>query len=157
MSLWPIVVVVVVPPPLLSTPTNAPSSIENPLWASCGWTRTHTKEFHLGNLSYIHPTSITSHKLRWLSMYVISKNSFHMMLFWPRLSSFLSACLLHCCSHMYDYYHYLEPCALNVEFQHFIPRFNKNLPYFAELTQRRGKYRGWKKGPKTGWVKTGWL
>jgi hypothetical protein len=27
---------------------------------------------------------------------------------------------------MYNYYNYLEPCALNAEFQHFIPRFNKN-------------------------------
>jgi hypothetical protein len=30
------------------------------------------------------------------------------------------------CSYMYNYYNYLEPCALNAEFQHFIPRFNKN-------------------------------
>jgi hypothetical protein len=27
---------------------------------------------------------------------------------------------------MNNYYNYLEPCALNAEFQHFIPRFNKN-------------------------------
>jgi hypothetical protein len=26
---------------------------------------------------------------------------------------------------MYNYYNYLEPCALNAEFQHFIPKFNK--------------------------------
>jgi hypothetical protein len=26
---------------------------------------------------------------------------------------------------MYNYYNYLEPCALNAEFQHFMPRFNK--------------------------------
>jgi len=28
----------------------------------------------------------------------------------------------------------LEPCALNVEFDHFIPRFNKN--YFADTTEK---------------------
>jgi hypothetical protein len=28
---------------------------------------------------------------------------------------------------MYNYYNYLEPCALHAEFQHFIPRFNKPL------------------------------
>jgi hypothetical protein len=44
---------------------------------------------------------------------------------------------LHCCyiyfhcSYVYNYYNYLEPCALNAEFQHFI-----KLPYFADLTQR---------------------
>jgi len=27
---------------------------------------------------------------------------------------------------MYNYYIYLEPCALNAEFQHFIPRLNTN-------------------------------
>jgi hypothetical protein len=26
---------------------------------------------------------------------------------------------------MYNYYNYLEPCALTADFQHFIPRFNK--------------------------------
>jgi hypothetical protein len=30
----------------------------------------------------------------------------------------------------------LEPCALNGEFQHFIPRFNKNFLYFADTTER---------------------
>jgi hypothetical protein len=29
------------------------------------------------------------------------------------------------CSYTYDYYNYLEPCALNAEFQHFIARFNQ--------------------------------
>jgi hypothetical protein len=29
------------------------------------------------------------------------------------------------CSYVYNYYNYLEPCALNAEFQHIIPRFNK--------------------------------
>jgi hypothetical protein len=28
-------------------------------------------------------------------------------------------------SYIYNYYNYLEPCALNAEFEHFIPRFNK--------------------------------
>jgi hypothetical protein len=38
---------------------------------------------------------------------------------------------LHCsyihfhCTYLYNYYNYLEPCALNAEFQQFIPRFNK--------------------------------
>ncbi len=30
------------------------------------------------------------------------------------------------CSYLYNYYNYFEPCALNSEFQHFIPRFNQN-------------------------------
>jgi len=33
----------------------------------------------------------------------------------------------------------LETCALNAEFQHFILRFNKNFPYFANLTERGGR------------------
>jgi hypothetical protein len=43
---------------------------------------------------------------------------------------------------MYNYYNYLEPCALNDEFQHFIPDLIK-LPYFVDLTQRgdRGEKR----------------
>jgi hypothetical protein len=59
---------------------------------------------------------------------------------------------LHCCyiyfhcSHQYNYYHYLESCALNAEFQHFIPR---KPPSFADLSQRGDK--GVKRGPKTGW------
>jgi hypothetical protein len=35
---------------------------------------------------------------------------------------------------MYNYYNYLEPCASNAEFLHFIPRFNRTS--FADLTQR---------------------
>jgi hypothetical protein len=38
-------------------------------------------------------------------------------------------CLLHICSLLLRiqlYYNYLEPCALNDEFQHFIPRFDKS-------------------------------
>ncbi len=30
---------------------------------------------------------------------------------------------------MYNYYNYLEPCALNAETQHFIPRFNQTSLY----------------------------
>jgi hypothetical protein len=47
------------------------------------------------------------------------------------LNSFLFPERLHCdyiyfhWSYLYNYYNYLEPCALNAEFQHFIPRFNK--------------------------------
>jgi hypothetical protein len=38
----------------------------------------------------------------------------------------LRCCDIYChCSYMEDYYNYLEPCALNAEFQHFIPRFHK--------------------------------
>jgi len=41
----------------------------------------------------------------------------------------LHCCYIYfCCSYMYNYYNYLEPCALNAEFQHFVPRFNKNFP-----------------------------
>jgi hypothetical protein len=62
---------------------------------------------------------------------------------------------LHCyhiyfhCSYLFNYYNYLEPCALNAEFQHYIPRFNKISllwgPYW-----KRGQ--GVKGGPKTGWL-----
>jgi len=47
-------------------------------------------------------------------------------------------------------YNYLEPCALNAEFQHFfIPRFNKTSCYFADLTQRGGD-RGSKEAQRQG-------
>jgi hypothetical protein len=31
----------------------------------------------------------------------------------------------------------LEPCALNANFQHFIPRFNKKFLTFMDTTERR--------------------
>ncbi len=58
----------------------------------------------------------------------------------------------HCCyiyfphSYMYNYYNYLEPCALNANFQHFIPKWYKKLPYFADLTQSGD--RGWKQAQR---------
>jgi hypothetical protein len=45
--------------------------------------------------------------------------------------SFLFLEHLSCCymyfhdTYLYNYYNYFQPCALNVEFQHFILRFNK--------------------------------
>jgi hypothetical protein len=33
----------------------------------------------------------------------------------------------------------LEPCALHPEFQHFILRFDKKIPYFADATEREDK------------------
>jgi hypothetical protein len=48
---------------------------------------------------------------------------------------------------MYNYYNYLKPCALNVEFQHFIPKFNKTSLLY-ETHSKRGE--GMKKGPKIG-------
>ncbi len=56
-----------------------------------------------------------------------AKLSFNM--FWNRLSFFperLHWCYIYFhCPYIYNYYNYHEPCALNAEFQHFIPRFNK--------------------------------
>jgi hypothetical protein len=49
---------------------------------------------------------------------------------------------------MYNYYNYLKPCALNAEFQHFIPRFNKN--FLTLGTSLKEGDRGVKRGPKTG-------
>jgi hypothetical protein len=51
---------------------------------------------------------------------------------------------LHCryiyfhCSYMYNYYNYLEPCALNAEFQHFMPppRFNKTCLLWGPHSKR---------------------
>ncbi len=51
------------------------------------------------------------------------------------------------CSYMYNYYSQLEPCALNAEFQHFIPRFNKT-SLLCGTHSKRGQ--GVKRGPKTG-------
>jgi hypothetical protein len=52
---------------------------------------------------------------------------------------------------MYNYYNYLEPCALNAEFQHFIPGFNKtSLLLWTSLKEGIGG----KKRPKDR-VKTG--
>ncbi len=48
---------------------------------------------------------------------------------------------------MYNYYNYLEPCALNAEFQFSYPDLIK-LPYFAYLTQRGD--RGWKEAQRQG-------
>jgi hypothetical protein len=62
------------------------------------------------------------------TIFLCDKLSF--ILFWPSRSFFLQH--LHCCSlyfhcsYLYNYYYiYLEHCALNAKFQHFIPRFNK--------------------------------
>ncbi len=55
-------------------------------------------------------------------------------------------------SYTYNLYSYLEPCALNAEFQHFIPRFNKT-SLLCGHHSKRGY--GVKRGPKTDRVKTG--
>ncbi len=81
----------------------------------------------------------------------LAKLSF--ILFWPRLSFFFPECL-HCCcyiyfhcSYTYNYYNYMEPCALNAEFHHFIPRFNQtSLLCRISLTQR-GDW-GWKEAQR---------
>jgi hypothetical protein len=53
---------------------------------------------------------------------------------------------------MCNYYNYLQPCALNAEFQqHFIPRFNKN---FLTLQTSFKEGIGGEKRPKDR-VKTG--
>ncbi len=71
--------------------------------------------------------------------------------------SFLFPERLHCCytyfhcSYMYNYYSYLKPCALNAEFQHFIPRYNK-IPYSKRTSLKEGV--GGEKRPQDK-VKTG--
>jgi hypothetical protein len=37
---------------------------------------------------------------------------------------------------MYNYYNYLEPCALNAEFQHFTPKFNKTSLFCGPHSKR---------------------
>jgi hypothetical protein len=49
---------------------------------------------------------------------------------------------------MYNYYNYLEPCALNADFQHFIPRWYKT-SLLCGPHPKRGY--GVKTGRKTGW------
>jgi hypothetical protein len=51
---------------------------------------------------------------------------------------------------MYNYYYIIisNLCALNAQFQHFIPRFDKTSLLCRPLTQRGA--RGVKRGPKTG-------
>ncbi len=51
------------------------------------------------------------------------------------------------CSDLYNYYNCLEPCVLNAQFQHFIPRFNR-IPYFA-YTAARGDS-GWMQAQRQG-------
>ncbi len=52
--------------------------------------------------------------------------------------------------HVHNHHNYLEPCALNAEFQHFfIPRFNKTSFYFADVTQRE-RDRGWIEAQRQG-------
>jgi len=41
------------------------------------------------------------------------------------------------CSYMCNFYNYLEPCALNAEFEHFIPRFNKT-SFLCRSHSKRG-------------------
>jgi hypothetical protein len=49
---------------------------------------------------------------------------------------------------MYNYYYnYIKPCALNAEFEHFIPRFNTT-SLLCRPYSKRGL--GVKRGPKTG-------
>jgi hypothetical protein len=55
------------------------------------------------------------------------------------------------CFYMYNYYNYFEPHALNAEFQHFIPRFNKT-SLLCGPHSKRGY--GGEKSPKDS-VKTG--
>ncbi len=70
-----------------------------------------------------------------------------------KIPSFLFRERLQCCyiyfhcSYMYNFYNYLEPCALDAEFQHFIPRFNKT-SLLCGPHSKRGQ--GVKRGPKTG-------
>jgi len=65
--------------------------------------------------------------------------------------SFLFPERLHCCciyfhcSYLYNYYNYLEPCALNADFQHFK---DIKLPYSVNLAQRED--RGWKEAQRYG-------
>jgi hypothetical protein len=77
--------------------------------------------------------------------------------------SFLFPERLHCCYCTYIFtapactttiINYLEPCALNAEFHHFIPKFLIKFPYFADLTQTGGE--GVKRRPKTGWRHDDW-
>jgi hypothetical protein len=52
------------------------------------------------------------------------------------------------CSYIYNSYNYLEPCTLNAEFQHFIPRFNKN--YLTLQTSLKEGIGGWKEAQRQG-------
>jgi hypothetical protein len=63
-------------------------------------------------------------KLRTAPFLLGGKLSFILSFLFPER---LQCCYMYFhCSHVYNYYIYLEPCALNAEFQqHFIPRFNK--------------------------------
>ncbi len=95
------------------------------------------------------------HTLITLTMF-LCQTEFHPVF----IPSFLFPDRLHCCciyfhcSYMYNYYNYLEPCALNAEFLHFIPRFNKTSLLCGPLWLKDGL--GGEKRPKDR-VKTGWL
>jgi hypothetical protein len=52
---------------------------------------------------------------------------------------------------MYNYYDYLEPCALNAEFQHFISYSYNKTSYFADLIKEGTEGEKWPKDR----VKTG--
>jgi len=61
--------------------------------------------------------------------FFVVKTEFHPVLtssflFPERLHS-CCCCIYFHCSYLYNYYNYLEPCELDAEFQHFIPRFNE--------------------------------
>jgi hypothetical protein len=57
-------------------------------------------------------------------------------------------------SYLYNHYNYLEACALNAEFQHFVLSWSISYwdlikcPYFADTTERVN--RGWKEAQRQG-------
>jgi hypothetical protein len=97
------------------------------------------------------------------NLYFFAKSFLNLTRFWTKLKErgqthkctnfcaklsfirFFTRLLLHIFSLLHNYYIYLEPCAFNVEFQHFIPRFNKT-SLLCYLTQRGDK--GWKEAQR---------
>jgi hypothetical protein len=76
----------------------------------------------------------------------LCRTEFHPSFLFPER---LHSCYIYFhCSRMYNYYNYLDPCALNAEFQHLIPKSLIKLPYFADLTQTGD--RGWKEAQRQG-------
>jgi hypothetical protein len=71
------------------------------------------------------------------------------ILFWSLLSASTSATHMFTAPTCTTTIISFEPCALSVEFQHFIPRFNKISLLCGPHSNRGYRVKG---GPKTGWL-----
>jgi hypothetical protein len=97
------------------------------VWTKTGWDQRKTSK-------KVHWPSIGGQTLKCTTF--CARPSFIQV--WPRLPLILKPPLLldaFLLLLMYSYHNYLEPCALNARFYHFIPRFNQ-ISFLCDLPRR---------------------